>query len=352
MDPNKLLTDLKEKIEDKIHMREQADADIALVSKEIEVLRNSNLKRSVVLSLELEVARENLSIQLLRERYDELSASTQKQRLKAAQSAQILDKKAQALEGLNRLVIVSKSRLDEHCTKLLDEFHVPEERLQMALAERDSFLVARPIMPMNQEREHEAKIRIMRMRFQALQRQLKEIQARLSKRMHKQQAWVQQASVSSSPSSSSSSGSSPSPSPSSPAKRKGDNLYATYGNFQRVSDLLDHRSIPSSYSQVLQEAGPGSPAAAPNEQLQYQPALDPDARMRNHQQQQPELIWDQEEGKRSRSPPLCDCRRPAVLRTIRKEGRNQGRHFWGCAAYGSSTTGSCRFFRIAGSSEM
>ena len=59
MDPNKLLTALKEKIEDKIHMREQADADIALMSKDVETRRNNTLKRSVVLSLELEVAREN-----------------------------------------------------------------------------------------------------------------------------------------------------------------------------------------------------------------------------------------------------------------------------------------------------
>jgi endonuclease/exonuclease/phosphatase family metal-dependent hydrolase len=42
--------------------------------------------------------------------------------------------------------------------------------------------------------------------------------------------------------------------------------------------------------------------------------------------------------------PLCHCKQPACKRTVRKEGPNQGRLFWGCGQWSSSTEKGCRFF--------
>jgi hypothetical protein len=57
--------------------------------------------------------------------------------------------------------------------------------------------------------------------------------------------------------------------------------------------------------------------------------------------------------------PMCKCERLARLRTVSKQGKNQGRRFWGCAKWGRNDNGSsstdvappatqsCSFFRWA-----
>ncbi|KAL4442762.1 hypothetical protein ABPG77_006756 [Micractinium sp. CCAP 211/92] len=45
------------------------------------------------------------------------------------------------------------------------------------------------------------------------------------------------------------------------------------------------------------------------------------------------------------APPKCRCGEPAELRTVRKEGPNQGRHFWGCPRFPDAA--ACKFFQWA-----
>lgn len=40
----------------------------------------------------------------------------------------------------------------------------------------------------------------------------------------------------------------------------------------------------------------------------------------------------------------CDCGEVAVIRTIRKEGKNKGKKFWGCPRFGKGK--SCGFFKL------
>lgn len=44
------------------------------------------------------------------------------------------------------------------------------------------------------------------------------------------------------------------------------------------------------------------------------------------------------------SVPECKCGEPAKLCTVKKEGPNQGKQFWGCA---KPQTQSCKFFKFA-----
>ena len=185
MDRQELLKSLNEKIKEKLIDREQTDAEVGVIKADIEKLKGSMVKKSAILILRQDLAKSNASIQLMREKIEEIMILTHESQLKGARLQHQLGKNMETLKELQRLVITSKARLDNHCMNLLDEYRVPEERLQMALAEHDSLMATRMAMSELQETErvHNEKVRTMRMKIQALQRQLKGLQAELSKCM-------------------------------------------------------------------------------------------------------------------------------------------------------------------------